>query len=159
LALQAHTPNVGPYRSTYLVGNGPKDKTIQKILKMPNTMYFHKDFHGGGKITSLISQDCYRNMELIGIIQLSVIQVLTEQKRPLDTHNQVSANLPSLSAKQKATKEGRQTRYGLLPPKLAEATPWDKLCVNLISPYAIRRKRNTGFTMIDPATGWFEIQQ
>jgi hypothetical protein len=31
-----------------------KDKTIQKILKIPKTLYFCKDFHGGGKTTSLI---------------------------------------------------------------------------------------------------------
>jgi hypothetical protein len=58
----------------------------------------------------------------------------------------------------------RQKKYGLLPPKLAEATPWDKLCAGLIGPYKIRRKGNTDLicrcvTMIDPATGWFEIQQ
>jgi hypothetical protein len=59
----------------------------------------------------------------------------------------------------------RQKKYGLLPPtKLAEAIPWDKLCVNLIVPYTIRRKGNTDLicrcvTMIDPATCWFEIQQ
>jgi hypothetical protein len=52
----------------------------------------------------------------------------------------------------------------LLPPKLAEATPWDKLCVDLIGTYKIRRKGNKDLicwcvTMIDPATGWFEIQQ
>jgi transposase InsO family protein len=59
----------------------------------------------------------------------------------------------------------RPNKYGLLPPKLGEATPWDKLCVNLISPYKIRRKGNKDLicrccvTMIDPATGWFEIHQ
>jgi hypothetical protein len=31
--------------------------------------------------------------------------------------------------------------YSHLPPKLAEATPWDKLCVNLLGPDKIRRKR------------------
>jgi hypothetical protein len=74
-------------------------------------------------------------------------------------HNQLCADLPSLSAKQEATK-----KYGLLPPKLAEATPWDKLCIDLIGPYTIRRNGNKDLicrcvTMIDPATGWFEIQQ
>jgi transposase InsO family protein len=58
----------------------------------------------------------------------------------------------------------RQKKYGLLPPKLAEATPWDKLCVDLIGPYKIRRKGYKDLicrcvTIIDPATGWFEIQQ
>jgi hypothetical protein len=58
----------------------------------------------------------------------------------------------------------RQKKYGLLPPKLAEATPWDKLCVDLIGPYKIRRKGSKDLicrcvTMIDSATRWFEIQQ
>jgi hypothetical protein len=58
----------------------------------------------------------------------------------------------------------RQKKYGLLPPKLAEATPGDKLCVDLIGPYKIRRKGKEDLicrcvTMIDPATAWFEIQQ
>jgi hypothetical protein len=58
----------------------------------------------------------------------------------------------------------RSMDYSALPPKLAEATPWDKLCVDLIGPYKIRRKGNKDLicrcvTMIDPATGWFEIQQ
>ena len=52
----------------------------------------------------------------------------------------------------------RQAKYGLLPPKVAEATPWDKLCVDLIGPYTIRRKGKNNLvcravTMIDLATG------
>jgi hypothetical protein len=55
-------------------------------------------------------------------------------------------------------------KYGLLPPKEAESTPWDKLCVDLIRPYKIRRKGEKELicrcvTMIDPATGRFKIQQ
>jgi len=55
-------------------------------------------------------------------------------------------------------------KYGHLPPKEAEATPWDKMCIDLIGPYTIRRKGKTDLickcvTMIDPATGWFEIHQ
>jgi transposase InsO family protein len=58
----------------------------------------------------------------------------------------------------------KQIKYGLLPPKEAEVIPWDKLCVDLIGPYKIRRKAKETLicrcvTMIDPATGWFEIQQ
>ena len=34
----------------------------------------------------------------------------------------------------------RQKKYGLLPPILEEATPWDELCVDLIGPYKIRQK-------------------
>jgi transposase InsO family protein len=53
-------------------------------------------------------------------------------------------------------------KYGWLPPKEAEASPWDKMCIDLIGPYTIRRKGKNDLickcvTMIDPATGWFEI--
>ena len=42
--------------------------------------------------------------------------------------------------------------------------PWDKMCIDLIGPYTIRRKGKKLIqckcgTMIDPATGWFEIHQ
>jgi RNase H-like domain found in reverse transcriptase/Reverse transcriptase (RNA-dependent DNA polymerase)/Integrase zinc binding domain len=54
-------------------------------------------------------------------------------------------------------------KYGHLPPKEAEATPWERLCVDMIGPYIIKRKGKKTLTlwcvtMIDPATGWFEIK-
>jgi transposase InsO family protein len=55
-------------------------------------------------------------------------------------------------------------KYGqLLPAKEAEATPWERLCVDMIGPYNIKRKGKKALTlwcitMIDPATGWFEIK-
>ena len=57
----------------------------------------------------------------------------------------------------------RDTRkYGQLPEKTAEAEPWDQLCVDLIGPYKIKQKQKPPLilwcvTMIDPATGWFEM--
>ena len=54
-------------------------------------------------------------------------------------------------------------KYGKLPAKEAEAIPWEKLLVDLIGPYIIRREVHDEtpilkyLTMIDPATGWFEI--
>ena len=54
----------------------------------------------------------------------------------------------------------------MLPPKQAETIPWETLCVDLIGPYSINLKKHPGkeltlhaVTMIDPATGWFEIKQ
>jgi len=51
-----------------------------------------------------------------------------------------------------------------LPEKEAEGIPWDKLCVDMIGPYKINRKGKKPLqlwclTMIDPATGWFEIKE
>ena len=53
-------------------------------------------------------------------------------------------------------------KYGQLPPKQAEAMPWDTLCIDLIGPYTVKERGNKKWTlhcltMIDPATGWFEI--
>ena len=58
----------------------------------------------------------------------------------------------------------QKKKYGHLPPKTAESTPWERLCVDLIGRYRIRRKDKSvitmqALTMIDPATGWFEIVQ
>ena len=55
--------------------------------------------------------------------------------------------------------------YGKLPAKTAEADPWEVLCVDLIGPYQIKNKKSKediklhAVTMIDPASGWFEIVQ
>ena len=54
-------------------------------------------------------------------------------------------------------------KYGHLPPKAAEIDPWDTLCVDLIGPYKIKQLGSKKtlqlwcLTMIDPATGWFEM--
>jgi len=56
------------------------------------------------------------------------------------------------------------SKYGHLPEKVADTDPWDKLCVDMIGPYTIKRKGKKelnlwAVTMIDPATGWFEMKQ
>jgi Integrase zinc binding domain len=60
------------------------------------------------------------------------------------------------------TKKERK-KYGLLPPKTAESDPWVMVCVNLVGPFTIKTPLKThsllALTMIDPATGWFEIVQ
>ena len=55
-------------------------------------------------------------------------------------------------------------KYGHLPEKEAESYPWEKLCVDMIGPYSIKRRGKEDLvlwcvTMIDPATGWFEIRE
>ena len=54
-------------------------------------------------------------------------------------------------------------KYGKLPAKEVEAIPREILLVDIIGPYKIRREGNdkplilNALTMIDLATGWFEI--
>ena len=60
--------------------------------------------------------------------------------------------------------KARNKKFGELPPKPApEVVPWHTLCIDLIGPYKIGKGKNEAklhcLTMIDPATGWFEIVQ
>ena len=60
--------------------------------------------------------------------------------------------------------KGISNNFGHLPPKAAEATPLDKMCVNPMGTYTIRRKEKPHLeykciTMIDPATGWYKMKQ
>ena len=55
-------------------------------------------------------------------------------------------------------------KYGHLPPKIATVVPWTQVCVDLVGPYTLKAKDGTimdfmALTMIDPATGWFEIAE
>ena len=59
----------------------------------------------------------------------------------------------------------KQQCLGHLPPKIPEEVPWECLCIDLIGPYTIGSKGKSTqttlhcLTMIDPATGWFEITE
>jgi len=61
-------------------------------------------------------------------------------------------------------KRTKNKKYGHLPPKEAEdAVPWKRVNVDMIGPFTVRdanRKKHElrALTMIDPATGWFEIK-
>ena len=56
-------------------------------------------------------------------------------------------------------------RYGHLPPKQAETTPWNQVQVDCIGPYTVYqivdnkkiKLRLRALTMIDPVTSWIEI--
>ena len=37
-------------------------------------------------------------------------------------------------------------KYGKLPPKEAEVTPWDTLCIDLIGPYTIKKQERMEVT-------------
>jgi transposase InsO family protein len=57
----------------------------------------------------------------------------------------------------------QRKKYGTLPAKVAEYHPWTRVCVDLVGPYTVRTMTNQkqtlmALTMIDPATGWFEVK-
>jgi Integrase zinc binding domain len=54
--------------------------------------------------------------------------------------------------------------YGTLPEKEAEAEPWEKLFVDIVGPYTIKRLGSESLTlwcvtMIDPAPRWFKMKE
>ena len=56
----------------------------------------------------------------------------------------------------------QRKKYGHLPPKEAEeAIPWKRVNVDVVGPYKVKVANKElsllAMTMIDPATGWFEI--
>jgi len=78
--------------------------------------------------------------------------------------DQITNNILTRAICQKQKKQVK--KYGLLPEKTAEVTPWDRLFVHLIGPYKIKSNVKgvkipplKCITMIDPAAGWFEIKQ
>jgi len=61
----------------------------------------------------------------------------------------------------------QRKKYGHLPAKEAEVTPWKRVNVDLIGSYKIKRPTDSkddeprqlrALTMIAPITGWFEIK-
>ncbi len=154
-----------------------QDEAIMKILNWKNTKYELQDFHGGGKTTSLI---CYKDKIVVPkMLQHQIIdwyhtmlchpgfnrteETIAQHLWWGDMRAQIRKYCSTCPTCQRNKKDPR--KFGHLPPKEAEATPWDRMCVDLIGPYTIRRKKPHEdlickcITMIDPATGWFEIHQ
>jgi len=65
------------------------------------------------------------------------------------------------TCKQCQLNKKQRKKYGQLPPKKAETTPWERVNVDIIGPYKIQTPKGifhlVAMTMIDPVTGWFEI--
>ena len=76
----------------------------------------------------------------------------------LKTH--VKQHVKSCKSCQKNKRQSKS--YGKLPEKLVIEKPWEALCVDLIGPYTLKGQDGTVMdfmclTMIDPASGWFEM--
>ncbi|MGL5918199.1 MAG: hypothetical protein ACRCYM_03030, partial [Cetobacterium sp.] len=60
--------------------------------------------------------------------------------------------------------KGTSKKYGHLPPKDIEmSVPWNRVNVDLIGPWSVKTPKGTrtlrALTIIDPATGWFEMKE
>mgnify|MGYP000473878471 FL=1 len=177
---EAHPTN---YKTIVL--NHEKDKDSIKIDKTDKN-YSIKQFHGAGKKYSLI---CLNNKIVIPKqLQRRIVQWYHDTlSHPGETRTELTIaqhfywkNLRKTVQDVCSTCDVCQRlkrnkkNYGKLPPKQAEATPWQTLCVDLIGRYKLdpkgggkkyemtTEKGSTVYlqavTMIDPATGWVEIR-
>ena len=152
-----------------------KDKNL--IAKLKSATYHTKSFRGGGKVTDLICKG--DKIVLPTILQKYAVNwyhtyllhpgmerteaTLCQHYYWPESRDTIRAHIKKCTTCQKNKKINK--KYGYLPAKEAEAIPWDRLSVDLIGPYKIKREGHDeplvlkALTMIDPATGWFEIVQ
>ena len=152
------------------------DKAILKELKKPKSRYSIQPFIGGGKTRELI---CYNGKIVVpDVLQNRIVQWyhdylghpgINRTEETIGQHlwwpkmrNHITNSVSSCESCQQNKRRNR--KFGHLPEKEAEAQPWEKMCIDLIGPYTIRRKGQKDLhcqcvTMIDPATGWFEVHQ
>jgi len=153
-----------------------RDPSLLKLFKHNSPGYHVKAFRGGGTTRMLI---CY-NDKIVVPMQL--------RQRVLNWYHMMLCH-PGMNRTEESIRQHlwwpnirddvvkyistcticqrnkkQRKKYGYMPEKEAEADPWDKLCVDLIGPYTIKRKGKPDLkikcvTMIDPATSWFEIAQ
>jgi hypothetical protein len=171
------TPDVYPLSYEALGKAQSKDTQMVKVLQKKHSKYYLKSFHGGGKSRELI---CYNNKIVVPASQQSQIvdwyhnylghPGINRTEETIGQHlwwpnmrKHITLSVSTCDICQRNKR--RHKKYGHLPEKEAEAMPWDKMCIDLIGPYKICRKGKKEplickcVTMIDPATGWFEIHQ
>ena len=165
-------PDVYPLRFDLISKEQRKDKLLMKNLKTKES-YTSKSFRGSEEVV------CHNNLIYIPEkLQQRVVQWyhatlchvgMTRLEETIRQHltwpglrEDVRKHIEQCAACQRYKKQKK--KYGHLEPKEAEVEPWDKLCVDLIGPYTLKRKGKKSLTlqaitMIDPATGWFEIAE
>ena len=176
-----------PTKYKTIMSHQLKDKSLMKLISNKVKHYSNKEFHGAGKNYSLI---CYKDKIVIPKdLQKRVVEWYHHTLcHPGETRTELSIaqhfywkglrnTVHDVCTKCDACqflKRGKK-KYGKLPPKQAEAQPWETLCVDLIGEYKFTtaekqsRYRMTttegrtvhlrAVTMIDPATGWIEIRE
>ena len=150
-----------------------QDKDLIKRASTSSTIRL-RSFHGGGKTRQLL---CENDKIIVPkSLQKPIVTWYHEllchpgENRTEMTINQhltwkgLRKTVKDVCSRCDACQRTKRTKkkYGHLPPKEAEIIPWDTLCIDLIGPYQFKRKGKStltlwALTMIDPATGWFEV--
>lgn len=75
--------------------------------------------------------------------------------------NQIRTTVKKCSICQRQKKQKK--KFGKIPAKDADETPWSTVCIDLIGPYTVKTTEGDrellAMTMIDPASSWFEIAE
>ena len=154
------------------------DDYIKKRLAEADSPYQKQEFPFGDKTFSLVTKKdkivLPKNLQLRAVNYYHTTLCHPGETRMELTMGQHYSWLGMRQTIQKVCKNCVQCQLnkptframGHLPPKAVEETPWERLCIDLIGPYQIdgSRGRSTErmlhcLTMIDPATGWFEISE
>ena len=167
-----------PLRFKTIMKHQKEDKELLQAAEANVTNNYHfKIFRGGGKKYPLL---CHSGKIVIPkTLQKRIVEWYhttllhpgeTRTELTLRQHftwkglrntvQEVCKNCPTCQRTKRSHK-----KYGIIPPKEAEANPWEKLCVDMIGPYTIKQGKGKEakiitincVTMIDPATGWFEM--
>jgi len=170
--------NAFPVSYALLDREQKKDKTLLNRVRNSAQEYSLKKFHGGGNTVHLL---CFKDRIVVPTsLRKRIIQWyhyllchpgINRTEETIGRHfywpkmrDQITNDVSTCVVCQ--TQKKQIKKYGLLPEKKAEAIPWDRLCVDLIGPYKIKSNIKgvtipplKCVTMIDPATGWFEIKQ
>ena len=171
--------NLYPLKFKEIAKQQQQDKELINIAKK-NKDYHIKTYKVAGKEIPLLS---YQNKIVIPkVLQKKITQwyhtqlchpgeTRTEQtirmnfvwKGLRETVQDICSRCHTCQLTKKSSK-----KYGHHPEKETEATPWERLCVDLIGPYTMKTIEEDNstkklilwaVTMIDPATGWFEVKQ
>jgi transposase InsO family protein len=163
-----------PLRMHLIAAEQRKEKALQEALRRPNSVYTRTEVRGGTRRFDIIETNgkivvpkslrkrimnwYHEQLMHPGITRMikTIRQHFTWPKLDDDVEKLCKACRTC-----QLTKKTKK-KYGHLPPKKAEAIPWDTLCIDLIGPYTVKEKGKEKWflhclTMIDPATGWFEI--
>ena len=168
--------DIYPLKYSTLQRAQQQDKSLHRVLNKSENQYRFTTFRGGGIHHTLI---CHNGKIVIPeSLQKQVVEwyhqtlchpgmTRTEQTirqhfwwKTLREDVQKVCSTCDICQRTKI----QHTKYGKLPEKEAEGDPWEKLCVDMIGPYTIKRRGADPLTlwcvtMIDPATGWFEIKE
>lgn len=166
--------NAFPLRFKEIQKAQQSDSELLDKLKY-NNKYSIRTYRAGGKRRDLITREgkiCIPPSLQQRVIDWYHVQLChpgenrTEQTIRQHLHwdgirQQVAKTIKTCPTCQKTKRSTK--KYGHLPPKDPDAVPWETLCVDLVGPYTIPIKGTKetltlwAVTMIDPATGWFEI--